>query len=243
MEAQTLNCPNCGAAINSESSQCRYCESKLATVACAACFGLMFLGSKHCPHCGAAAGMPTAAQLSVLKCPRCKIDMSAITLGVTALRECEKCEGLWVEVAAFERICADREQDAAVLGVATPVASPKTVFGNELPKAVYVPCPQCGQLMNRLNFAHCSGVIVDVCRGHGTWFDRDELREIIEFIRAGGLERARQKEKREIEYEREQLTQQRLNAHRQNVVVDLYSEDERAGGLSAARDLLKFLIE
>jgi Zn-finger nucleic acid-binding protein len=203
----------------------------------------MFMGSKHCPHCGAAAAMPTAAQLSILKCPRCKIDMSAITLGATALRECEKCEGMWIEVAAFEKICADREQYASVLGVAAPVAPAKTVFGDKLSEAVYVPCPQCGELMNRLNFAHCSGVIVDVCRGHGTWFDRDELRKIIEFIRAGGLERARQKEKREIEYEREQLTQERLNMHRRNMVGGIYSEDERAGGLSAARDLLKFLIE
>lgn len=201
------------------------------------------MGSKHCPHCGATAAIPTAAQLSVLKCPRCKIEMSAITLGTTAMRECEKCEGLWVEVAAFEKICADREQYASVLGVEASVQSAKTAFGEELPKAVYVPCPQCGALMNRVNFAHCSGVIVDICKGHGTWFDRDELRKIIEFIRAGGLERARQKEKREIEYEREQLTQQRLNVHRQNVVGSIYSEDERAGGLSAARDLLRFLIE
>jgi Zn-finger nucleic acid-binding protein len=169
--------------------------------------------------------------------------MSAITLGATAMRECAMCEGMWIEVAAFEKICADREQYASVLGMAAPVTSAKTALGNELPKAVYVPCPQCGQLMNRLNFAHCSGVIVDVCKGHGTWFDRDELRKIIEFIRAGGLERARQKEKREIEYERQQLTQQRLNLHRQDAVAGVYSEDERAGGLSAACDLLKFLIE
>jgi Zn-finger nucleic acid-binding protein len=187
--------------------------------------------------------MPTAAELSVLKCPRCKVDMAAITLGATAMREYAKCEGMWVEVAAFEKICAEREQYASVLGVAAPARSAQDALSNEFPKAVYVPCPQCGELMNRVNFAHCSGMIVDLCKGHGTWFDRDELRKIIEFIRAGGLERARQKEKREIESEREQLSQQRLNMHRQNLIGDTYSEDERAGGLSAARDLLKFLIE
>src|SRR5437660_7609954 len=66
MEAQTLNCPNCGAAISSDAPQCQYCESKLATVACPSCFGMMFLGSKHCPHCGATAVQATAAQLSIL---------------------------------------------------------------------------------------------------------------------------------------------------------------------------------
>jgi Zn-finger nucleic acid-binding protein len=170
--------------------------------------------------------------------------MSAITLGSTAMRECEKCEGLWVELAAFEKICADREQDAAVLGMAAPVAAPKSVFGNELPRAVYVPCPQCSELMNRINFAHCSGVIIDVCRGHGTWFDRDELRGIIEFIRAGGLDRSRQKEKREIEYQREKLrSEQMLSGPRSEAFGSLYDDEERTGGLSAARGLLEFLLD
>jgi len=113
----------------------------------------------------------------------------------------------------------------------------------------YAPCPQCGQLMNRVNFARCSGVVVDVCRGHGTWFDRDELREIVEFIRAGGLELARQKEKHELEFEREKLTPlQSLNAPRAPVVasfhsVSIFTEDEFADSLSAAGGLLKFLLE
>ena len=34
--------------------------------------------------------------------------------------------------------------------------------------------------MNRVQFANCSHVIVDVCKPHGTWFDRDELRRIVE---------------------------------------------------------------
>ena len=243
MEAQTLNCPNCGAAVSSDSTQCRYCESKLATIACPACFAMMFIGSKHCPHCGAAAGLATAAQLPVLKCPNCKLDLSAITLGVTAMRECERCGGLWIEVAAFEQICEDREQQAAVLGAASPAPLPKSASSGALPKIRYRPCAQCGQLMNRINFARCSGVVVDVCRGHGTWFDRDELRGIVEFIRAGGLELSRQKEKRELEYEREQLRAQQMISGPRSEVYGSLSDEERTGGLSAAGGLLKFLIE
>src|SRR3982074_2279226 len=87
MQAQTLNCPNCGAAISSDSPQCQYCESKLATVACPSCFAMMLMGSRHCPHCGAA-----------------------------AMRERKRLGGTWLEVAAFEKICANREQQSAVLG-------------------------------------------------------------------------------------------------------------------------------
>jgi Zn-finger nucleic acid-binding protein len=204
---------------------------------------MMFIGSKHCPHCGAAAAQATAAQLSVLKCPRCKVDMSSITLGTTAMRECETCAGLWVEVAAFEKVSADREQQAAVLGAASPAPAHPSPSGDSN-KIRYVPCPQCGQLMNRINFARCSGVIVDVCKGHGTWFDRDELSGIVQFIRGGGLEVSRQKEKTELEFERQQLRAEQLAAARRDASLGVYSsDDERLGGLSAASGLLKFLLE
>jgi Zn-finger nucleic acid-binding protein len=243
-QAETLNCPNCGAAISSDAPQCRYCESKLATIACPSCFAMMFIGSKHCPHCGAAAAQVTAAQLSVLKCPRCRTDMASVTIGTTAMRECERCAGLWLEVAALQAICADREQQSAVLGVAAP--APHQVAARvESEKISYVPCPQCGQLMNRMNFARCSGVIVDACKGHGTWFDRDELSEIIQFIRSGGFEVSRQKEKRELEFERQQLrTEQMVAASRESRSIgSSYSDEDRLGGISAASSLLKFLLE
>ncbi|HSP61944.1 MAG TPA: zf-TFIIB domain-containing protein [Pyrinomonadaceae bacterium] len=243
MQAQTLNCPNCGAAISSDSPQCRYCESKLATVACPSCFGMMFIGSKYCPHCGAAPAENTPAPLSVLNCPRCKTEMTSVTIGAEPMRECERCGGLWVEVAVFEKICAHKEEQSAVLGGAS-VAPPHQVSMSQPNKISYAPCPQCGQLMNRINFARCSNVIVDVCKGHGTWFDRDELREIVEFIRGGGLEVSRQKEKHEIEFERQQLERDRMVAASLSDAHGFsYADEDRIGGLSAAHGLLKFLIE
>src|SRR4029077_14700220 len=103
----------------------------------------------------------------------------------------------------FENICADREQQAAVLGAATITASPVTAES----KVSYVPCPECHLLMNRANFARCSGVVIDLCKQHGVWFDRDELSRIIEFIQAGGLDAARAKEKAQLEEERRRLEQ------------------------------------
>jgi Zn-finger nucleic acid-binding protein len=242
MEAQTLNCPNCGAAISSDSPRCQYCESKLATVACPSCFAMMFAGSRHCPHCGAAAVEAAKATLSILKCPRCKIDMASIGLSAEQMRECETCGGLWLEVAAFEKICASREEQSAVLGGASH--APESHATTNEAKIQYVPCPQCGQLMNRINFARCSGVIVDVCKGHGTWFDRDELSTIIQFIRDGGFEVSRQKEKMEIEHERQQLRAEQYAAANRELMRSHYSvDDERIAGLSATGGLLKFLID
>src|ERR1700741_4191856 len=231
MQAETLNCPNCGAATATDEPLCRFCGSRLATVACPSCFGMIFVGSKHCPRCGAAAVVPTTTTAEETRCPRCKTEMKSVAIGSTSVRECEKCLGLWLDVAAFERICADREQQSAGLGSASPAPSSAV---RETSKVSYVPCPQCSQLMNRINFARCSGVIVDICKGHGTWFDRDELSEIIRFIREGGLEQSREKEKHELEAQRRQLKMdEQLAAIRAS--SRLYpSDSDRIDGLSAA---------
>jgi len=157
------------------------------------------------------------------------------------MRECEKCAGVWLDVAVFEKICAEREQQSAVLGGAAPVPAHE-LRGEQ--RIRYAPCPQCGQLMNRINFARCSGVIVDICKGHGTWFDAQELSAIVQFVRGGGLEVARRKEKDEIEFQRQQLRmEEMMAANRANSDVFYRSDAERLSGLSAAGGLLKFLID
>ena len=167
--------------------------------------------------------------------------MPLVTIGGATVRECERCLGLWLDVASFEKICADREQQAAVLGAASHAANDAAL---ETSKVNYVPCPECSQLMNRLNFARCSGVIVDICKQHGTWFDRDELSRIVEFIHGGGLNTARSREKIEIAEQRERLRQEQLRASLQGfhgLTAD--DDDHRLSGIASARGLLKFLLD
>jgi hypothetical protein len=59
--------------------------------------------------------------------------------------------------------------------------------------------------MNRMNFGRLSGTIVDVCRGHGTFLDRGELHQVVQFILEGGLERARQAEREQLIEEQHRL--------------------------------------
>ena len=44
--------------------------------------------------------------------------------------------------------------------------------------------------MLRRVFAKRAGVIVDICRHHGTWLDSGELQQLIAFVQRGGLDRA-----------------------------------------------------
>lgn len=201
----------CGAPASVESPRCTYCESRLATLSCPSCFGMMFTGSRHCPHCGAKGARPHSPveEASKLRCPRCPARLERLELGGVLLWECGDCDGVWVEAEVFEQLCADREQQAAVLCAASRAKRGAEVCAGPVR---YVPCPQCGQLMNRQNFARCSGVIVDFCKRHGTWLDRDELRRIVEFIRAGGLEAARTMEREQLAEERRRLFEELLAA-------------------------------
>ena len=202
---------------------------------------MMFIGSKHCQRCGAAAAVPEVTDAKDRKCPRCRVEMASVTIGSTAVLECERCVGLWVNVSSFEKICADREQQSAVLGAAAHATS----AAHEISKVNYVPCPECSQLMNRLNFARCSGVIVDICKKHGTWFDRDELSRIVEFISDGGLNASRAKEKTEIAEQREQLRQEQraVDLRSSNSLGIGDTEDHRLSGIASASGLLKFLLD
>ncbi len=242
MKIEALNCPNCGAAVSSDAAQCRFCNSRLKTMACPACLGLMFLGSRHCPSCGVKAIEPeikTAENLG--DCPRCKVKLNRLQIDKVNLRECRRCEGWWANVETFENVCAERESQAAVLNL---ISTTNHHAENKNPvKVSYVPCPDCKQLMNRSNFARSSGVIIDLCKQHGVWFDREELPKIVEFVRKGGLDHARQKEKLQIEDERSRLRQERRQlALEQNDFAEPESSWDSGSSL-AVREFVRFLFD
>ena len=200
---------------------------------------MMLLGQKFCPHCGAEAQRKDAETPGVAApCPRCGTGLESVVIGGCNLRECPKCEGIWTDAETLRQICADREKQAAVLGMPVPVAANE---GVELEKQIrYLPCPICRSLMNRVNFANVSGVIVDVCSQHGTWFDRDELHRIVEFIRGGGLDKARAREMADLEEERRRLRAEQLSGGQ--YLPPTTGEDMRASAVLAAAEALFRLL-
>jgi Zn-finger nucleic acid-binding protein len=215
VKAGIYNCPNCGAAATPESVRCAYCHSSLATLVCAKCYGAIFLGMKHCPWCGQNAATGKSAESAQGKCPRCDIAFVNVKMSERMLSECFACGGLWVDNDTFQEICANQEKQQAVMGF-IPEPMPATGAAATQSTRTYIPCPKCNKLMNRRQFAGCSRVIVDWCKAHGTWFDRNELRQIVQFILDGGLNKSREREKLMLEEARQNLREEKRNLERLN---------------------------
>ena len=113
-------------------------------------------------------------------CPRCTRLLHA-TDGPDL--ECATCGGAFVDHGDLAA-----RVDAARPNEPQPGA-PRHARGAPRERDVhYARCPTCAQPMTRMNFGVRSGIILDVCRTHGTWFDRGELDAALSFVRAGGLE-------------------------------------------------------
>jgi Zn-finger nucleic acid-binding protein len=162
------------------------------------------LEAKHCSSCGVK--LRAEAQVRALAgrtCPRCKTELSECETERLRYVECTGCGGLWLDEQVFERVVEERQ---SVVTDALSSSSTHPARGNKLEAAVrYLACPVCHETMTRRNFGAGSGVILDWCRGHGWWFDAEELARVLEFVESGGLERVRERRHAQRKYELERL--------------------------------------
>ncbi len=128
--------------------------------------------------------------------------MQALRLGTTLVTECAECGGLWLDPKSLQALCNAREAHATVIST---LATRAPSQHGPMDMVRYVPCPRCGKLMNRQNFARSSGVITDVCKADGVWLDRGELQRVIGFVDAGGLAVQRARELEQLAEEKRRI--------------------------------------
>jgi Zn-finger nucleic acid-binding protein len=196
----------------------------------------MFAGAKFCPRCGAAAAR-VEQEHAARQCPSCRNELQRIEIGTTRLMECDTCDGVWVDAESFERLCASREASAAVLHKLQ-----RTAPGRIDLRVQYRRCPQCGTMMNRVNFGKVSGTVVDVCKGHGTWLDAGELHRIVAFVQNGGLERARENQIQELKEREKRVREAEVRAALDRGKADPHSALEIGAGMNwSPGDLLDLI--
>jgi Zn-finger nucleic acid-binding protein len=236
VEARALRCPGCGGDLERGARRCRYCAIQLASVRCWRCFELAFAGSSHCAGCGARLGLEADRGAGEERCPSCASErLHSIDVGDHAIRECMGCGGVLVDHSTLEAITHAREAEAGMRALDHRVQRAERA-GTDFR---YRRCPSCDVLMTPRNFGRCSGVIVDVCREHGVWFDADELTAVLSFVASGGLREARERDRRGA---REEIARRRTEAlSQQAMMASGPAEDEFV--VSSAAALLGAILE
>lgn len=228
-----LVCPSCGAAVAEGARLCVHCGAPVATVRCGCCFHMNAPEAAYCSGCGRELGLePVARDGAPLDCPDCRMPMDPLDCGPGALYDCSRCGGQFVEHAALRDLL---EHHDGLESAERRPARPESVDT----RVRYVSCPACRSMMNRRNFGAGSGVIVDVCAKHGTWFDPGELPRVLAYVESGGLERSRRAMQQEREELAREIRQQRIDAATFPGTTPTRGEDPLA---VSARDLLSALL-
>ena len=131
-------------------------------------------------------------------CPVCKTGLKTINIGenlVLHIERCDSCYGVFFDTEELKEVI-----EASVKG-SRNIDLMKLFQITENPRyidiMVYRNCPVCEKKMNRKNFMGQSGVITDVCSDHGIWLDSGELRQILEWVKVGGVEKVKENKRRE----------------------------------------------
>lgn len=191
-------CAGCGGGAPETAKACPYCGAKVVAptaAKAASAVGTPPVPKTYCPRCAqfhpsslpsCPRCPPTSPDARGGRCPRCTTGLAAISARGLLLDTCPTCKGLWFDGNEIERVLdlstkgRSREEVDSLRGALPRRPSPIERGTLE--------CVRCRQPMTRRQIALKSGVVVDVCRAHGIWFDGGEWEQFGEFVRAGGLE-------------------------------------------------------
>ena len=165
-----MKCSACGAALPATSLICSFC------------------GTRNAVDLRSLSASTDQAPDAPRPCPECGTPMESVNVGNRKrffIEQCARCHGLFFDLNELQALLDD-----AVAPTYEVRFTLLSSLQNESPmprrKVSYVPCPDCGKLMNRVGFGQRSGVVVDRCRDHGVWLEGGELHRLMEWKKAGG---------------------------------------------------------
>lgn len=204
------NCTNCGAALPPDSLVCSYCNTRQD----------IDLKGIH----KYTVERPDSQRI----CPRCSQSMPTIDIkvgGKFLVERCNQCMGMFFDNGELEAILEKSVSLAYHTDHLTLDKLEQAKRHQDYPVG-YIKCPVCMKLMHRVNYGTRSGVIIDSCRDHGVWLDGGELRQLMDWRKAGGDLHHKRKE---LELEKEKLRQEQLKLQMKGV-GDPFGPQERYAG-------------
>jgi Zn-finger nucleic acid-binding protein len=160
--------------------------------------------------------------------------MHVRSLSGGALHECRSCGGVFLAHGTIEHIIEDRGGSLLAIELLASMPRARTSTSPPPGQRMYVKCPTCDTLMNRRLFATGAGIVIDVCKADGAFFDAGELPAVVEFVMADGLENAARKDaSRALEARRAAAQNARSDAQR-NRAAGAPSVDGPEAGIALA---------
>jgi len=109
-----------------------------------------------------------------MKCVACQQPMIVLELDRIEIDYCLDCRGVWLDAGELELLLENKDEVAEVLKTAADAGQP----GGSGRK-----CPICLKRMEEVAIGTAPVIHIDRCRrGHGLWFDRGELKEIMAML-------------------------------------------------------------
>ena len=153
-----MGCTYCGAALPVNSNVCIYCKSVNDPVS--DLHRRSYEGDDY-----------------TRVCPRCDVKLHPIDLNVNGaffVDRCKQCQGIFFDKGELRSLIFNPSAEPEHESVLGKILAAQPDFKKEQPSG-YIKCPICKNLMNRENYGRNSGIIADVCAGHGFWLDGGEL--------------------------------------------------------------------
>lgn len=243
-------CPYCSNEVPALVRICPHCDVRLDSVRCQQCYSLQPPGAFACGRCACPLELEPLLDATDAPCPKCQHPLEVAPGGDARVHECPRCGGMFVPRDALAEILVRAEvggtlrervparRSSAPGGWSVDVDGPRS--SGILEDVRYVMCPLCHSSMNRVNFGRVSGVIVDVCKTHGTWFDAGELTRVVAFASSGGLEKSRTREAERAEAEKKASKKSAAEAHAALLTFEVRHDLESR--TEAWRDFLRALM-
>jgi Zn-finger nucleic acid-binding protein len=101
-------------------------------------------------------------------CPHCRLALVSVTAEGVTLAGCGRCGGIWLDNASAGALVASPQR--VFLDLAD--RSTRNTERNTYRRSTSPTCPTCGAVLTERKH---SGLTLDICEAHGTWFDPSEL--------------------------------------------------------------------